>query len=305
MNEESIQVPKAGAANGGKLLVIDTSSASMTAALLEGNRLIAERKLHAERNHSIRLLPLVEEMLESAGVKPAELSAIATGVGPGSYTGVRIGVTVAKTMAWAQQIPVAGVSSLASLALGTLLPDGEKAPAVTADVAEAGPVWIVPLLGARRGQAYTALFRAASGIDEAGGSYPGTNGRTEFADAWTSDEGWTMSRLVDDAIHPVEQWLEKLLMLEQEEADSAHPARVVFTGETEEFLPLLSAYAERRSGETTILEDHLRAYACGLLAVPMLAAHATEDPHRLLPNYTQLAEAEVKLAARLRGENHT
>jgi len=288
-----------------RLLAIDTSSSSMTVALLAGDRLIAERRSHAERDHSIRLLPLVEEMLESLGMKPAELTAIAAGVGPGSYTGVRIGVTVAKTMAWAQGLPVAGVSSLAALALGALLPDGEQPAAVDVASAEGAPIWIVPLFGARRGQAYTALFRAypASGEFAGEGSYPGINGGADFAKAWDSGRGWLMDRLAGDRIYLLASWLERLAALEQESA--ARPALLVFTGETAEFAPLLAEFAEKRGGQTRVLTDHLRAYACGLLAVPAICAGLAVDPHRLQPNYTQPTEAEVKLAARLRGEKHS
>ncbi|WP_438434589.1 tRNA (adenosine(37)-N6)-threonylcarbamoyltransferase complex dimerization subunit type 1 TsaB [Gorillibacterium sp. sgz500922] len=290
---------------GGLLLALDTSSSSMTAALLTDRRLAAEQRIHAERDHSIRLLPLIEEMLEKAGVKPSGLTAIATGVGPGSYTGVRIGVTVAKTMAWARSLPVVGVSSLAALALGTLLPDGEQPAEVPAPQAGEGPLWVVPLINARRGQAYTALFRVRPTADAGGaeGRYPGFNGETGFADAWASGEGWSFDRLEDDRIGLVEEWLAKLAARERE--SGLPPARVIFTGETEGFRPLLTAFAERRGGETRILEGGLRAYAVGLLAVPAIQAGATGNPHGLLPNYTQLAEAEVKLAARLRGETHT
>ncbi|MEO3945572.1 tRNA (adenosine(37)-N6)-threonylcarbamoyltransferase complex dimerization subunit type 1 TsaB [Gorillibacterium sp. CAU 1737] len=297
---ESLELQQGSEQAGELLLALDTSSASMTAALLKGRELVAERLLHAERNHSIRLLPLIEEMLHTAGAKPADLGALATGVGPGSYTGVRIGVTVAKTMAWAQQLPVAGISSLATLALGALLPEGEEAPLVSAVDARKGLIWVVPLFGARRGQAYTALFQIGEEGIPMEGIYPGANAPVAYASAWESGLGWQMSRTQADSIRLAADWLEQLASWEEEKEPPERPSQVVFVGETAEFLPLLEEYAERRGGSTLIREGHLRGYATGLLAVPMLEAKATEDPHLLLPNYTQLSEAEAKLLARRR-----
>jgi tRNA threonylcarbamoyladenosine biosynthesis protein TsaB len=302
------------APGGSLLLALDTSSSTMGAALLADTRLVVERSNHAERDHSVRLLPMIEDMLANAGVHPGELSAIAAGVGPGSYTGVRIGVTVAKTMAWARQVPVAGVSSLAALALSALLPDGGTPAAVNAPHAGEAPLYVVPLVNARRGQAYTALFRIgpAPGTilppadalqhreDRSDGGYPGGNQPVAFAQAWESGHGWAMARLEADRICLVDAWLEQLR--QRDLASELPPARLVFTGETAGFLPQITAFAERRQAETLLVAGELRAYAVGLLASPALRAGATSDPHELLPNYTQLAEAEVRLAARLRGE---
>ena len=88
------------------LLGIDTSTAAMTAALLTAEGTLASIRSDAERNHSIKLVPAVDELLNAHGWTEATLDGIAVGIGPGSYTGVRIAVTAAKTMAWAWDKPI-------------------------------------------------------------------------------------------------------------------------------------------------------------------------------------------------------
>ena len=66
-------------------------------------------------NHSLRAMPAIDEIFEKVGIAPSEIDAIAVSEGPGSYTGVRIGVTIAKTLAWTLKKPLIGVSSLKQL----------------------------------------------------------------------------------------------------------------------------------------------------------------------------------------------
>ncbi|MDF2669060.1 MAG: tsaB, partial [Paenibacillus sp.] len=101
-----------------RLLAIDSSTNLLAVALLENGRTIASFSSEAERNHSILLMPAIEQILSENGLAPSDLSGIAIGRGPGSYTGVRIGISVAKTMAWALGIPVISVSGLEAMSLG-------------------------------------------------------------------------------------------------------------------------------------------------------------------------------------------
>ncbi len=244
----------------GPLLSIDTSTASMTMALTDGDEVLLERTTDAERNHSVKLLPEIDELVRSAGLRPRDVRAVAVGRGPGSYTGVRIGVTMAKTFAWALGLPVYGVSSLEALAYG-----GWRDALVGTTAVEA-PAWIVPALDARRGQAYTALFAAP----EAG--------------------GW--GRLSADAVVPfqgqVEAWLRA--------AD--RPGTVVFVGEVAGgFADMLDAAAS--GAQAVVLRRPWAMAARDVAAVARLRGESAlvRDPHDLLPNYAQLAEAEAKLVA--------
>ncbi|KQL17637.1 tRNA (adenosine(37)-N6)-threonylcarbamoyltransferase complex dimerization subunit type 1 TsaB [Cytobacillus solani] len=131
-----------------KLLSIDTSNYSLGVALLDGNQVIGEYITNIKKNHSVRVMPAIEALMKDCDVKPSDLSKIVVAKGPGSYTGVRIGVTIAKTLAWTLNIPLTGVSSLEVLA------------------ASAGRYFegvISPVFDARRGQIYTGLYQFSEG----------------------------------------------------------------------------------------------------------------------------------------------
>ncbi len=97
------------------LLALDTATEACSVALwLDGNSV--ERFELLRRGHSRRILPMIEEVLAEAGLAPAQCDAVAFGRGPGSFTGVRIGVGVAQGLAYGVDIPVVAVSSLAALA---------------------------------------------------------------------------------------------------------------------------------------------------------------------------------------------
>ncbi len=131
-----------------KILAIDTSNAVMSVAFVEGGVVRGELTTNVKKDHSSRLMPAIQSLLGNCGITPSELEAIAIAKGPGSYTGVRIGVTVAKTIAWTLQIPIFGVSSLAVLAANGKYFGG----------------FIMPLFDARRGQIYTGLYRYENNV---------------------------------------------------------------------------------------------------------------------------------------------
>lgn len=81
-------------------MALDTSTAVMAAAMMEDHALLQERNERAERNHSVHVVPVMEQLLAASNTQPGQLDGIAVGVGPGSYTGIRIAVTAAKTLAW-------------------------------------------------------------------------------------------------------------------------------------------------------------------------------------------------------------
>lgn len=127
-----------------KILAIDTSNQVMSVALMDETRLIVERIVNIKRNHSVQLMPAIEEIMKEADWKPKELTRIIVAKGPGSYTGVRIGVTVAKTLAFSLDIDLVGVSSLKVLAANGMQIPGS---------------YCVPLFDARRGNVYTGLYQ--------------------------------------------------------------------------------------------------------------------------------------------------
>ncbi|RLQ91185.1 tRNA (adenosine(37)-N6)-threonylcarbamoyltransferase complex dimerization subunit type 1 TsaB [Falsibacillus albus] len=125
-----------------KVLAIDTSNHTLGLALVDETTVVGEYITNLKKNHSVRVMPAIEMLLNDCGVKPKELTKIVVAKGPGSYTGVRIGLTIAKTLAWSLNIPVVGISSLALVAGVGRYFDG----------------YISPLFDARRGQIYTGLY---------------------------------------------------------------------------------------------------------------------------------------------------
>ncbi|SMO94445.1 tRNA (adenosine(37)-N6)-threonylcarbamoyltransferase complex dimerization subunit type 1 TsaB [Melghirimyces algeriensis] len=126
-----------------KLLAIDTSTLVLSVAVLDQYRVLGELTTNLHKNHSVRLMPAVARLLGDLELDASDLDGVAVAAGPGSYTGVRIGFTTAKTIAWSRGIPMVSVSSLAALAMnGLRFPGG-----------------VVPLFDARRNRVYTGLFR--------------------------------------------------------------------------------------------------------------------------------------------------
>jgi tRNA threonylcarbamoyladenosine biosynthesis protein TsaB len=282
-----------------KWLAVDTSTSSMTVAVMEGATLLGEKNSRAERNHSMYLVPNMQQLLQSLHLRPGDLQAVAVGFGPGSYTGVRIGVTVAKTMAWSLRVPLLSVSSLEGMALGGF---GRLEPPLD------GTVWVVPLMDARRGQVYTGLYAATEWPGEhraanLSGDAAGTGGFSAPAGACPSsavsplaDKRW--SCLVPDGIRPMEQWIESLReRLQRASAGdkSETPRCIAFVGEVERFVDQTERLAALWTGTVTALPHDIRAYDIARLAYPRWVRGESTDPFRLVPNYTQPPEAEVKL----------
>lgn len=101
-----------------RLLGIDTSTQAATAAVVDSGEIICEYTLNQKKTHSVHLVPMIEEMLASAELTLSDMDGFACGVGPGSFTGVRIGVATVKGFAQALSKPVVCVDSLKTLAAG-------------------------------------------------------------------------------------------------------------------------------------------------------------------------------------------
>lgn len=130
-----------------KVLAIDTSNQVMGVAVTDGDVVLGEMITNMKRNHSVRLMPCVQTLLKEVQLTPGDLDRVAVAAGPGSYTGVRIGVTTAKTLAWSLDIPIVGISSLEILAR-----NGQRFEGL-----------VSPLFDARRGQVYTGLYGTRNG----------------------------------------------------------------------------------------------------------------------------------------------
>jgi tRNA threonylcarbamoyladenosine biosynthesis protein TsaB len=126
-----------------RMLAFDTSAGVTAVAVLEDDRVLAEVFEPAEERHAEILLPRIQDCLARSGVELREIDVFAVGIGPGSFTGVRVGVATAKGLALATGKPIRGVSSLAALAASAL-------PHACA--------WVVPILDAYKGEVFAAAY---------------------------------------------------------------------------------------------------------------------------------------------------
>ncbi|WP_421301062.1 tRNA (adenosine(37)-N6)-threonylcarbamoyltransferase complex dimerization subunit type 1 TsaB [Aeromonas veronii] len=108
-----------------KILAVDTATEACSAALLVGDKLFS-RWEESPRDHTRKILPMVQAVLEDAGISLSDLDAIAFGRGPGSFTGVRIGISVAQGLAFGAGVPLIGISTLAAMAQGAYRLDGAE-----------------------------------------------------------------------------------------------------------------------------------------------------------------------------------
>ena len=129
------------------ILAFETSAKAASVALLEGSKLLAESYQNTGMTHSQTLMVMAEDMLKQCGKTAQDVTAVAVAEGPGSFTGVRIGVAAAKGFAWGREIPCYGVSTLEAMAQSLGIFDG----------------YICPVMDARRSQVYNALFEVNRG----------------------------------------------------------------------------------------------------------------------------------------------
>lgn len=132
------------------MLAVESTAAIASAALLQDGVLLAEREADAGKKHAETLLPLIDALLEENGFTIAQIDVFAVDVGPGSFTGVRIGVSLVNALAFAAGKQVIPVDSLETLALSA----GETSRPVAA------------MIDARNGNAYAALYQAGEALIE-------------------------------------------------------------------------------------------------------------------------------------------
>ena len=132
-----------------KILSIDTSMAICSVAILEDNKIIKEMHNYSEKEHSETLMPIIDELFKSTNLTLDDIGLIACSVGPGSFTGIRIGIATVKAFADAKNIPVVGVNSLEALAYLGIIEKGEGE--------------YVSILDARNDNVYFAIYKMKKG----------------------------------------------------------------------------------------------------------------------------------------------
>ena len=129
------------------ILALESTAAMASAALLRDGKLLAQFSLNSGNTHSTTLLPMAQQILSASALSASDVDLFACTVGPGSFTGVRIGAATVKGLAFGTEKPCVGVSSVEALAWEMRMAEGI----------------VCPLINARRTQYYSALFRVHSG----------------------------------------------------------------------------------------------------------------------------------------------
>ena len=129
------------------ILAFETSAKAASVALMEDGRLLAESYQNTGLTHSQTIMVMAEDLLKQCGKSVSDVTAVAVANGPGSFTGIRIGVAAAKGFAWGAELPCVGVSTLAAMAVGLGVWQG----------------YVCPVMDARRSQVYNALFHVDCG----------------------------------------------------------------------------------------------------------------------------------------------
>jgi tRNA threonylcarbamoyladenosine biosynthesis protein TsaB len=240
------------------VLVMDTATQVLCTAIGTQTQLLGSTALLVPRGHSRLLQPTAEHLLKSAGIKPSDLTLIGVGVGPGSYTGVRMAVSTAKAMASALSVPLVPISTLWTMAAAAVPGKAQSS------------IVICPLLYARRGRAFGAIYE-------------------KTGDKWSERESVK--------VLPVPEWMDKLRMHTQGEGEVQGAVIVHDFVESYGVLDILYAggtaldifHISDISGNLgpqlwrlTLLNRHLGAEG--------------DAVHAVVPDYVLRVEAEVKLS---------
>ena len=247
------------------ILAIETTGKYGSASVINGKAVVFSASSSEEMNHLKGMMLLIDEAIRKAGIDKSELTHIAASIGPGSFTGIRIGVVTARTMAQMLDVPCIAVSSLAAM--------GQR---VLDAAISAGSLYVVPVINARRHQTYAGVWEAQ----------------------FTSDcEHKLLMPVMEEKQYMIEDLLEALSgkLAELEDAAGA----IYFTGDG------IDAYREiiessLPEGSYAFAEEELRYQHAENVAKIALGKAATGEVvsyNDLMPEYMRLAEAEQRLKA--------
>ncbi len=222
------------------ILSFETSAKAASVALVEEGKLLGESYQNTGLTHSQTLMVMAQDLLKQCGREIGDLDAVAVANGPGSFTGVRIGVAAAKGLAWGAEIPCCGTSTLASMAMGLGIWQG----------------YVCPVMDARRGQVYNALFYVHCGK----------------CTRIREDRAISLGELGKD----VQNLTEPIFLV----GDGS----ILCYNTLLESVPALVLPPEHRM--------HQRAAGVALEAARMIASGECTDAGQLTPNYLRLSQAE-------------
>lgn len=242
-------------------IAVDTSTQTLTIAVGESGRLLGEASMTVKKNHSNLLMPMIESLLVDLELSPDNLQGIIIGQGPGSYTGVRVGVTTGKMLAWALRVPLVGISSLDGLARHFMESD----------------LLVCPMFDARRQQAYCSVYERQI-----------LQGKRTFV------------KIEADALRKMEILFPLLEARLAERQEKGKPEQVVFLGDgAANYRDLINERFGIRA-EFAASASQVLVRAAYLLdeGIAKIEAGESDEIESFAPEYLQMVEAEAKLLAR-------
>ena len=231
-----------------RILAFESSAKAASVALMQDGVLLAESFQNNGKTHSATLMPMAQQVLMDCGLTAAELDAVAVAKGPGSFTGVRIGVAAAKGLAWGAEKPVCGVSTLEAMATQLSMQAGI----------------ICPVMDARRGQVYNALFQS---------------------------DGKTLTRLTSD----------RAISLEELKKDLEKAEKTIFL--VGDGTKLCYNTLSEALPHLTLPPSHLemqRASGVAMAAERLAQQGGLQAPGELVPSYLRLSQAERERLEKLK-----
>ena len=246
-----------------KVLAIETTGKYGSASVIDEDGRVFSASSSEEMNHLRGMITLIDEAVREAGITKAELTHVAASVGPGSFTGIRIGVTTARIMSQMLGIPCIAVSTLGAMAVRAL----DKA-------VSAGALYVVPVINARRHQTYAGVYEAV----------------------FTTDgEEKSAVPVMEEKQYMIEELLEELRARMAEYSGSV----AFFTGDgIDAYSDIIKS--TMREGSYVFADEDIRyqhAESVARIALRKAAAGETLTYNSLMPEYMRLAEAEQRLKA--------
>ena len=246
-----------------KILAIETTGKYGSASVIDETGQVFSASSSEEMNHLRGMITLIDEAIRKAGISKRELTHVAASVGPGSFTGIRIGVTTARIMSQMLGIPCIAVSTLEAMAKRAL-----------DDAVSSGALYIVPVINARRHQTYAGVYEAD----------------------FTSDyEHKSAVSVMKEKQYMIEELLEELKTLMAEH----NGATVFFTGDGIDAYDSIIE-STLTNGTYMFADEELRyqhAESVAKIALAKACAGDTTTYSELMPEYMRLAEAEQRLKA--------
>lgn len=269
------------------VLAVETSSRVGSVALADGPDLIEERSFSAPLKHSAEIFPTIAGLLERHNLTPAHIEQLYISIGPGSFTGLRIAVAMAKTMALATPVKIVTVDTLDTIAANIIDLLGKPSSAKTALDALQQCVAVAPLLDAKRGQFFTALYRPAATAGNGPEQKNAKNSKVPKSSGYTDSAPRNWTRTTPDLLLRADEIVERFTAVDQ-------PLLLLGDG-------LLYHMKKFQSANVRFAREGLwppKASGVHKLGWDKASRGVFADPLSLEPNYLRRPEAEEKWNAR-------